>query len=63
MNTGFLLMYWYTICKIKQVKTQDTAMHIGQLCDNRIVFVLCFRHVIYNTEMNFEIGNTIGSRL
>lgn len=58
---SFLSIYWYTTCKIKQVETQDTAIHGGQLYDNRIVFVLGFRHVICNTEMNFEIGNTVGS--
>lgn len=61
MNMSFLSMYWYTTCKIKQVETQDIAIHTGQLYDNRIVFVLGFRRVIYNTEMNFEIGNTVGS--
>lgn len=61
MNTGFLLLYWYSTRKIKQVKTQDTEVHAGQLHDNRMVFVLGFRHVKCNTEMNFEIGNTIDS--
>lgn len=61
MNMGFLLLYLYTTCKIKQVKTRDTEIHTGQLHDNRIVFVLGFRHVKCKTEMNFEIGNTIDS--